>query len=198
MRWSYDGPIDGMRCYQWNVPTDPGWDNNYLCMPYWFPSTYAFYNDFTDDSYTCVHITESTDPYFGNGNYFCRYEPKIYFRDSIGYMSVPLFDPTNTWAFTWSMAQAGDNPTGLLGAQQYGTYTDWLKQVSMRMGDSPLSSVRTFRFYNTYDVHFDYCNFVISVPLPLGDTTPGNGPSLICDGFEVKLEWGGDSSQFGK
>jgi hypothetical protein len=72
LRFSYGGPISGMRCTLVNEPSDPHmWNDNYLCVP---PSSTLnlewSYNGVIPGK-TCVAWNEPSDSHTWNDNYLC-------------------------------------------------------------------------------------------------------------------------------
>ena len=80
MRWSYAGPIAGMRCTQIREPSEPfwhTWNDNYLCLPsdspYQLSWHYAGISNVRGSS--CVRWLERADPHTWHDNYLCYTEP---------------------------------------------------------------------------------------------------------------------------
>lgn len=72
LRWSYAGPIAGMRCTLINEPADPnGWNDNYLCVP--TTSSYSFQWSYAGPiaGKTCLPWSEPGDPHGWNDNHLC-------------------------------------------------------------------------------------------------------------------------------
>jgi hypothetical protein len=76
LKWSHNGPIDGMTCIKINEPAEPStttWDNNFLCSSntsiskwLWKYDGYIKVNDMK-----CILWSEKHDPHTWNDNYLC-------------------------------------------------------------------------------------------------------------------------------
>jgi hypothetical protein len=74
-RWSYDGPIPGLRCTQVLEPADPStWDDNYLCVPVSAPIGFVWSHrglPRLDRRAVCAPWQEPSDPDTWNDNVLC-------------------------------------------------------------------------------------------------------------------------------
>ena len=72
MRWSYAGPIRGMRCTQIKEPAGPRtWRDNYLCVPRRSPLRFKWSSAGKIRGMACIQWREPADPHTWNDNYLC-------------------------------------------------------------------------------------------------------------------------------
>jgi len=81
MRWSYAGPIRGMRCIQVNESAEPAkhaWRDNYLCLPRTSKLQIRWTTSFAGKRILnrqgfkrCVRMLEVADPHTWNDNFIC-------------------------------------------------------------------------------------------------------------------------------
>lgn len=75
MKWSTAGPIGGMRCTHITGLADPkdanAQDNNYLCVPNYFPHEYTWSNNGTIDGLECFPWYVRWNPKHWTNNYLC-------------------------------------------------------------------------------------------------------------------------------
>ncbi len=72
IRWSFAGPINGMRCMNTHEPASPHtWGDNYLCVP--TSSTIRFFWSSAGSipGKACIKINEPADPHTWDDNYLC-------------------------------------------------------------------------------------------------------------------------------
>ena len=77
MRWSFAGPIQGMKCTQINEDSDPhSWDDNYLCVPQDSPLDFQWSMGGPISGIACIQWLEPSDTWAITGhtwqdNYLC-------------------------------------------------------------------------------------------------------------------------------
>ena len=72
MRWSYHGPIRGMKCTQIREPSDPNtWADNYLCLPSNSPLNLQWSYAGPIRGKACIRWLETADPHTWRDNYLC-------------------------------------------------------------------------------------------------------------------------------
>jgi hypothetical protein len=96
VRWSFNGPISGMRCTQVFESREPGahgWRDNYICAPKSSRLVFHWSSAGQIQGWRCVQFLEQADPHTWHDNYLCYRE--------VGQMHVvPL--PKQPW---WTDAQ---------------------------------------------------------------------------------------------
>ena len=74
MRWSFSGPIPGMRCTQVNEPSEPPqhtWRDNFLCVPPQSPLDFSFSPAGPIPGRHCLRMNEPSDPHTWADNFLC-------------------------------------------------------------------------------------------------------------------------------
>jgi hypothetical protein len=72
MRWSFAGPIRGMRCTRIYEPADPHtWKDNYLCVPRRSPLRLKWSFAGRVRGMACIQWREPADPHTWHDNFLC-------------------------------------------------------------------------------------------------------------------------------
>ncbi len=85
IRWSHQGPIEGLRCVSIDEPVDRGtWNDNYLCVPRMAPVQFVFSSSGSPNltrPAACVPLQEPADPDTWDDNVLCAITLDAFERD---------------------------------------------------------------------------------------------------------------------
>ncbi len=85
IRWSHQGPVEGLRCVSINEPVDRGtWNDNYLCVPRMAPVQFVFSSAGSPNltrPAACVPLQEPADPDTWDDNVLCAITLDAFERD---------------------------------------------------------------------------------------------------------------------
>lgn len=74
VRWSFRGPIPGMRCTQIIEPSEPPqhtWRDNFLCVPWQSRLHFSWSFSGPIPGMPCIRFNEGADPHTWQDNYLC-------------------------------------------------------------------------------------------------------------------------------